>query len=119
MADLDNHRHKLQDSQDEILRLRQSVSSKDSVIKDLRASKRSVVQELEAAQLATKVAEDTSTTLKAQRDKDMDKAIRARRILMRRLGVIVPDDIVAVINAAPDSSSHPSSSVAPEKNITK
>jgi predicted nucleic acid-binding Zn-ribbon protein len=65
MADLDNHRHKLQESQDEILRLRQLVSSKDSVIKDLRTSKRSVVQELEAARLAIKVAEDTSTTLKA------------------------------------------------------
>jgi chromosome segregation ATPase len=43
MADLDNHRHKLQESQDEILRLRQLASSKDSVIKDLRASKRSVI----------------------------------------------------------------------------
>jgi chromosome segregation ATPase len=59
MADLDNHHHKLQESQDEILRLRQLVSSKDSIIKDLRASKRSVVQELEAARLAIKVAEDT------------------------------------------------------------
>ena len=57
MADLDNYRHKLQEFQDEILRLRQLVSSKDSVIKDLRTSKRSVVQELEAARLATKVAE--------------------------------------------------------------
>jgi hypothetical protein len=119
MADLDNHRHKLQESQDEIFRLRQLVSSKDSVIKDLRASKRSVVQELEAAWLATKVAEDTSTTLKAQRDKAMDKAIRAGRILMRRPGVIVPDDIVDDVNAAPDSLSRASSSVAPKKNITK
>jgi hypothetical protein len=116
MADLDNHRHKLQESQDEILRLRQLVSSKDSVIKDLRASKRSVIQELEAARLAVKAAEDTSTTLKAQRDKAMDKAIRAGRILMRRSGVIVPDDIIADVNAAPDSSSRPSSSVAPEKH---
>jgi hypothetical protein len=33
--------------------------------------------------------------------------------------VVVPDDIVADVNAAPDSSSRPSSSVAPEKNITK
>jgi hypothetical protein len=41
------------------------VLGKDSVIKDLRASKRSVVQELEAAWLAVKAAEDTSTTLKA------------------------------------------------------
>ena len=118
-SDLDNHRHKLQESQDEILRLRQLVSSKDSVIKDLRASKRSVIQELEAARLAVKAAEDTSATLKAQRDKARDKAIRAGRILMRRPGVIVPDDIVADVNAAPDSSSRPSLSVAPEKNITK
>jgi hypothetical protein len=43
MAELDHHRHELQLSQDEILRLRQLVSSKDSVIKDLHASKRSVV----------------------------------------------------------------------------
>jgi hypothetical protein len=113
MADLDHHRHELQVSQDEVLRLRQLVSSKDSVIKDLRASKRSVVQELEAARLATKVAEDNSTILKAQRDKAMDKAIHAGRILMRRPGVVVPDDIVADVKAAPDSSSRPYSSVAP------
>jgi hypothetical protein len=119
MADFDYHRHELQVSQDEILRLRQLVSSKDSVIKDLRASKRSVVQELEAAQLATKVAEDNSTILKAQRDKAMDKAIRVGRILMRRPGVIVLDDIVADVKAAPDSSSRPSSLVAPEKNIAE
>jgi hypothetical protein len=55
MADLEHHHHELQVSQDEVLRLRQLVSSKDSVIKDLCASKRSVVQELEAARLATKV----------------------------------------------------------------
>jgi hypothetical protein len=86
MADLDNHRHKLQESQDEILRLRQLVLSKDSVIKDLRASKRSVAQELEAARLAVKVAEDTSTTLKAQRDKAMDKAIHAGADLDEKAG---------------------------------
>jgi hypothetical protein len=119
MADLEHHRHELQVSQDEVLRLRQLVSSKDSVIKDLRASKRSVVQELEAARLATKVVEDNSTILKANRDKAMDKAIRAGRTLMRRPGVTIPDDIVADIKATPDSSSRPSSSVAPEKNIAK
>jgi hypothetical protein len=119
MEDLDNHRYKLQESLDEMIRLRQLISSKDSVIKDLRGSKRSVIQELEAARLAVKAAEDTSATLKAQRDKAMDKAIRAGQILMRRPGVVVPDDIIADINAAPDSSSRPSSSVAPEKNIAK
>jgi hypothetical protein len=77
MTDLDHHRRELQVSQDEILRLRQLVSSKDSIVKDLRASKRLVAQELEAARLATKVAEDNYAALKAQRDKAMDKAIRA------------------------------------------
>jgi hypothetical protein len=119
MADLDHHRHELQVSQDEILRLRQLVSSKDSVIKDLRASKRSVIQELEAARLTAKVAEDNYTVLKAQRDKAMDKAIRAGRILMRRPSIVVPDDIVADVKAAPDASSRPSSSIAPEKDIAK
>jgi hypothetical protein len=119
MADLDHHHHELQVSQDEVLRLRQLVSSKDSIIKDLRTSKRSVIQELETARLAAKVAEDNSTILKAQHDKAMDKVIRARWILMRRPGVVVPDDIVADVKAAPDSSSRPSSSVAPEKGIAK
>jgi hypothetical protein len=117
--ELDNHRYKLQESLDDVIRLRQLVSTKDAVIKDLRASKNSVAQELETARLAVKVAEETSATLRAQRDKSMDKAIRAGRILMRRPGVVVPDDIRADVNAAPDSSSRPSSSVAPEKNIAK
>jgi hypothetical protein len=119
MEDLDNHCYKLQESLDDMNRLWQLVSSKDSIIKDLRASKRSVVQELEAARLAVKAAEDTSTTLKAQRDKAMDKAIRVGQILMRRPGVIVSNDIVVDVNVAPDSLSRPSSSVAPDKNITK
>jgi hypothetical protein len=119
MAELGHHHHEMQVSQDEILCLRQLVSSKDSIIKDLRASKKSVAQELEAARLATKVAEDSSIILKAQRDKAMDKAIRAGRILMRRPGIVVLDDIIADVRAAPDSSSRPSSSVAPEKDIAK
>jgi hypothetical protein len=69
--------------------------------------------------LAAKVAEETSTTLRAQRDRAMDKAIRVGRILMRRPDVVVPEDIRADVNAAPDSSSRPSSSVAPEKDIAK
>jgi uncharacterized protein YhaN len=117
--ELDNHRYKLQESLDDVIRLRLLISTKDAVIKDLRASKKSVAQELETAQLAVKVVEETSATLRAQRDKAMDKAIHAGRILMRRPGVVVPDDIRADVNAAPDSSSRPSSSVAPEKNIAK
>jgi hypothetical protein len=119
MEDLDNHRYKLQESLDDMIRLRQLVLNKDTIIKDLRASKKSVAQELETARLAVKAAKETSATLRAQRDKAMDKAIRVGRILMRRPDVVVPDNIVADVNAAPDSSSRPSSSVAPEKNITK
>jgi chromosome segregation ATPase len=117
--ELDNHRYKLQESLDDVIHLRQLVSTKDTVIKDLRASMKSVAQELETARLAVKAAEETSATLRAQHDKAMDKAIRAGRILMRKPGVVVPDDIVVDVNVAPDSSSCPSSSIAPEKNITK
>jgi hypothetical protein len=119
MEELDNHRYKLQESMDDVIRLRQLKSAKDDVIKELRASKKSIAQELETAQLAVKVAEETSATLRAQRDRAMDKAIRAGRILMRRPGVVVPDDIRADVNATPDSSSCSSSSVAPEKNVAK
>jgi hypothetical protein len=69
--------------------------------------------------LAVKVAEETSATLRAQCNRAMDKAIRAGRILMRRPGVVVPDNIRADVNAAPNSLSRPSSSVAPEKNVAK
>jgi septal ring factor EnvC (AmiA/AmiB activator) len=119
MEELDNHHCKLQESTNDVIRLRQLISAKDAAIKELRASKKSIAQELETAQLAAKVAEETSITLRAQRDRAMDKAIRAGRILMRRPGVVVPEDIRANVNAAPDSSSHPSSSVAPEKDTAR
>jgi septal ring factor EnvC (AmiA/AmiB activator) len=119
MEELDNQRCRLQESADEVTRLKQLIAAKDATIKELRASKKSIAQELETARLAAKVAEETSVTLKAQRDKAMDKAIRAGRILMRRPGVTDPEDIRADVNAAPDSSSRRSSSVAPEKDIAK
>jgi hypothetical protein len=40
--ELDNHRYKLQESLDDVIRLRQLVSTKDVVIKDLRSSKKSI-----------------------------------------------------------------------------
>jgi hypothetical protein len=86
-------------------------------IKDLHASRKLVAQELEIARLAVKASEDNCVVLKTQRDKAMDKAIRAGRILMRRPDVVVPDDIVANVKAAPDASSRPSSSIALAKNI--
>jgi hypothetical protein len=116
MSDLDHHRNELQTSQDEVLRLGRLLSIKDSTIKDLHVFKKTVAQELEVAQLAVKTLEDKCTVLKAQRDKVMDKAIHAGRILMRRPSVVVPDDIVADVKAAPDAASRPSSSVAPVKD---
>jgi hypothetical protein len=117
ISNLDHHRHELQVSQDEVQRLGQQLSAKDFTIKDLRASKKLIAQELETARLAVKASEDSCAVLRAQRDKAMDKAIRAGRILMRRPGIVVPDDIVADVKAAPDASSRPSSSIAPAKNI--
>jgi hypothetical protein len=77
MEELDNQRCRLQESADEVTRLKQLILAKDATIKELRASKKSIVQELETARLAAKVAEETPVTLKAQRDRAMDKAIRA------------------------------------------
>jgi hypothetical protein len=91
--------------------------TKDSTIKDLCASKKLVAQELEAAQLAVKTLENNCAVLKAQRDKAMDKAVRAEWILMRRPDVVVSDDIVADVKTALDAASRPSSSVAPMKDI--
>jgi hypothetical protein len=116
MSYLDHHLHELQASQDEVSRLGQ-LSTKDSTIRELRASKKLVAQELEAAQLAIKTLENNCVVLKVQRDRAMDKVVRAGQILMRRPGVVVPDDIVADVKAAPDAASHLSSSVAPGKDV--
>ena len=108
MSDLDHHHDELRASQDEVSRLGKLLSTKDSAIKELRASKKLVTQELEAALLAIKALEDDCVVMKAMCDKAMDKAIRAGRILMRRPGVV----------AAPDAASRPSSSVAPANDAS-
>jgi hypothetical protein len=89
------------------------LSSKDSIIKELRSSKKLVTQELEAALHNIKALEDDCVVMKAMCDKAMDKAICAGRILMRRSSVVVPEDIVADVLAAPIVVSKPSSSATP------
>ena len=42
MEELDNHRYKLQESLDDVIRLRQLISAKVAIIKKLRASKKSI-----------------------------------------------------------------------------
>jgi hypothetical protein len=116
ISNLDHHRHELQVSQDEVSRLGKLLSTKDSTIRELRTSKKLVAQELEVAQLAIKTLENNCVVLKAQRDRAMDKAVCAGRILMRRPGVVVPNDIVPNVKAAPDAASRLSSSVAPAKD---
>jgi arsenate reductase-like glutaredoxin family protein len=65
MSDLDHHRDELWASQDEVSRLGKLLATKDSTIKELRASKKLVTQELEAARLTIKALEDDCAFLKA------------------------------------------------------
>jgi predicted nucleic acid-binding Zn-ribbon protein len=101
MSDLDHHRDELRASQSEVSRLGKLLSTKDYVIKELRASKKLVTQELEATRLNIKALEDDRVVMKAMCDKAMVKVVRVGRILMRRPGVVVPEDIVADVLVAP------------------
>jgi hypothetical protein len=113
MLDLDHHRDELRASQTELSRLGKLLSSKDSVIKELCASKKLVMQELEAARLNIKSLENDRVVMKAMCDKAMDKVVRSGRILMRRPGVVVPEDIIPDVLAVPVVMSRPSSSTTP------
>jgi hypothetical protein len=55
--------------------------------------------------------------MKALCDKAMDKAVRVGRILMKRPGVMVHDDIVADVLAAPAGTSKPSPSGDPAGKV--
>ena len=94
------------------------LSSKDSVIKELRASKKLVTQELETARHNIKALEDERVVMKAMCDKAMDKVVRAGRILMGRPGVVVPEDIVTDVLAAPAIVNRPSSSATPADEVS-
>jgi hypothetical protein len=96
-----------------VSRLGKLLSLNDSVIKELRASKKLVTQELEVARLNIKALEDDRVVMKVMCDKAMDKVVYAGRILMRRSGVVVPEDIVVDVLAAPTVVSQPSSSATP------
>jgi hypothetical protein len=113
MSDLDHHRDELRASQAEVSRLGKLLSTKDSIIKKLHASKKFATQELEAARLNIKALEDDCVVMKAMCDKAMDKVVRAGWILMRRHGVVVPKDIVTDVLVAPAVASQPSSSATP------
>jgi chromosome segregation ATPase len=117
MSELDHHRDELRASQTEVSRLSKLLSSKDSVIKELHASKKLVTQELEVARHNIKALEDDRVALKAMCDKAMDKVVRAGRILMKRHGVVVPEDIVADVLTVSAGVSKPSSSGNPTGEV--
>jgi hypothetical protein len=71
------------------------------------------MQELGAARHSIKALEDDRVVMKAMCDKSMDKVVRAGRILLRRSGVVVPEDIVADVLVAPAGVSKHSSSATP------
>lgn len=75
--------------------LSSSLSSKDSTIKDMCASKRFLSQELDTAKRNIGVLEGDREVLKACYNKAMDNLICVGRLLMKRSDVVVPDDIVA------------------------
>jgi hypothetical protein len=113
MSELDRHRDKLKVSQNEVSWLNRLLSSRYYVIRELRASKKLVSQELEIARRDIKVLEDDRGVLKALCDKAMDKVVRADRILMKRPGVVVPDEIVTNVLAVSVGMSKPSPSSDP------
>jgi hypothetical protein len=68
---------------------------------------------LEIARRDIKVLEDDRGIMKAMCDKAMDKVVHVGRILMKRLGVVVPKDIVADVLAVSVGTSKPSPSGDP------
>jgi hypothetical protein len=117
MSELDHHRDELRVSQIEVSWLNKLLSSKDSIIKELRALKKLVPQEFEIACRNIKVLEDDHGIMKAMCDKAMDKVVRASRILMKIPGVVVPEDIVADILIASAGMSKPSTSGDPAGKV--
>jgi hypothetical protein len=117
MSELDHHRDELKVSQNEVSQFNRLLSTRDSVIRELRASKKLVSHELEIAHRDIKVLEDNCGIMKALCDKAMDKVVRASRILMKRPGVVVPVDIVADMIAASVGMSKPSPSSDPVDKV--
>jgi hypothetical protein len=72
---------------------------------------------LEIARRDIKVLQGGRDNMKALRDKAMNKVVRAGRILMKRPGIVVPDDIAADVLAASVDMSKPSSSGDPADKV--
>jgi hypothetical protein len=88
-----------------VLALSSSLFSKDSSIRDLRCSNKFLSRELDTAKWNIKVLEGDCEVLKAGYDKARDKVIHTGHLLMKRLGVVVSNDIVADVQAASGTAS--------------
>jgi hypothetical protein len=117
MSELDHHRDELRATHTEVSQLNKLLSSKDSIIKELRASKKLVSHELDIARRDIKALEDDHGIMIVMCEKAMDKVVRVGRILMKRPGVVVPEDIVADVLAALAGVSKPSSSGDPAGKV--
>jgi hypothetical protein len=94
MPKLDKRRGELYLLQESVDELHESLSSKDSTIKELQALSRSQAKKLEVLEYNIDILKNECKLLKASLDKAMDKVIRAVRLLMMKPDVIVPEDIV-------------------------
>jgi hypothetical protein len=101
MAELDKKRSELSLLQESIDELHESLSSKDSVIKELRSLSRSQAKKMEVLEHNVGVLKNNYKLLTASHDKTMDKVTRTDRLLMKKPGVVVPEDIVNDVLSAP------------------
>jgi hypothetical protein len=74
--------------------LHESLSSKDSAIKELRVVSRSQANKMEVLEHNVSVLKNDDKLLKASRDQAMDKVIHADRLLMKKHDVVVLEAIV-------------------------
>jgi hypothetical protein len=111
-------RNELNDSHDEVSSLSSLLSSKDSTIKDLCASKKFLSQVPDTAKQNIKILEGDCEALKVGYDKAMDKAVRAGRLLMKKPSVVVPDDIVIDVQVVLRTTAKAPASSGPKVNST-
>jgi hypothetical protein len=94
MDELQRNKDELKESQDDVLKLGNSLYSKESTIKDLHASRKFLSEELDVAKDNIGVLESVRVVLQAAYDKVMGKAICACHLLMKRPDIVVPKDIL-------------------------
>jgi predicted nuclease with TOPRIM domain len=101
MPKLDKRRSELSLLQESVDELHESLSSKDSKIKELQALSRSQAKKVEVLEYNIDVLKNECKLLKASLDKVVDKVILVGRLLMTKPDIIVPEDIVTDVVSEP------------------